>query len=133
MSTAKRVLPVAFVALVLSSASGCSQLYYFNLTVTVLSAADGSPVTNATLTPEFSHGSHNKADGGPAVPGSHTKSFTRSSLGRDDTWRDQRWNVMVESDGFVPQVIDVKPDARPMPGSTTALNKTVRLEPVKAP
>ena len=49
----KQLLPLVLVGFTLLTASGCSYSYYFNLTVTVVNAVDGTPIPDARVSFEF--------------------------------------------------------------------------------
>jgi protocatechuate 3,4-dioxygenase beta subunit len=137
-----RLLPVALVGLTLLSASGCSYVYRFDLTITVVSATDGKPIHGARVTLQFHHSSQESGTYPVTrltdTTGKMSRRFyvTGSEVTRSEGggYRFRgTWPVRVACDGYVPQEIDIKPTTKADHRNTTPLNVIVRLEPESAP
>jgi hypothetical protein len=135
MRRATRLLPVALVGLILLSASGCSYVYTFDLAITVVNATDDKPIHGAHVTLQFYHSP--RGGGGTNLvtlltdtTGKMSRWFYVSTSEFDGYGIRRPWEIRVACDGYVPQLLNIKPTTKPDHKTTTPLKVTVRLEPV---
>src|SRR5689334_224248 len=109
MRRSPRVLLLALVAVAPLAATGCSYAYYFDLTVTVVNATDGTPLPDARITLDFPHHVKNGEVPAPTDAAGRTTHFFGVSVSEfDDHRRANPLALKVERNGFVPQVVNIK-------------------------
>jgi hypothetical protein len=121
------------VALGLLSSLGCTKGYHYELSCTVKSAADGKPLPGVKAIldtwgkeSDLSYGEpvDQPTDAEGRLADKFFVNITAFDPGRP------RWYLKLQKEGFVPEVVDVKPASRPeKTGSTTPLIVVVYMRP----
>jgi hypothetical protein len=120
--------------------TGCSTVQRFNVLVTVLNKADGTPVSGAKVILDDLGVEERKLDHDYGGWPEDDKTDANGQTAWDDFLVSPypsyhpHWYLKVSKEGFEPVVIDIKPSPQPpRTNATIPLNVTVKMRPKAAP
>jgi hypothetical protein len=133
MLAIQRFLSLACAATFLVFASGCTKVYYFQLSCVVTSAVDGKPLAGVTAVVDIFGKKEDLSYGDPikdpfdAKGGlTHTFFVSVGSSALDKP----HWYLKLQKEGFHPEVVEIKPLSMPeKAGTITPISRVVHMRP----